>query len=53
MDAFRGLSRPGQAAYLFLEVVGEPVIGKEVLSRRTGEYQAWVEAFAGNHRPIG
>jgi len=28
------------------------VIGKEVLSRRTNEYQAWVEAFARNHAPI-
>lgn len=41
-----GLSRPGQVAYFFHDVVGEPVIGKEVLSRRTNEYQAWVEAFA-------
>src|SRR5208283_2140031 len=30
-----GLSRPGQVAYFFHDVVGEPVIGKEVLSRRT------------------
>jgi hypothetical protein len=44
-----GLSRPGQVAYFFQNVVGEPVIGKEVLSRRTNEYQAWVEAFARNH----
>jgi hypothetical protein len=47
-----GLSRPGQVAYFFQNVVGEPVIGKEVLSRRTNEYQAWVEAFALNHAPI-
>jgi len=47
-----GLSRPGQVAYFFRDVVGEPVIGKEVLSRRTNEYQAWVEAFARNHCPI-
>jgi len=47
-----GLSRPGQVAYFFHNVVGEPVIGKEVLSRRTNEYQAWVEAFARNHAPI-
>jgi len=47
-----GLSRPGQVAYFFQNVVGEPVIGKEVLSRRTNEYQAWVEAFARNHAPI-
>jgi len=44
-----GLSRPAQVAYFFHNVVGEPVIGKEVLSRRTNEYQAWVEAFARNH----
>jgi len=44
-----GLSRPGQVAYFFHNVVGEPVIGREVLSRRTNEYQAWVEAFARNH----
>ena len=44
-----GLSRPGQVVHFFQNVVGEPVIGKEVLSRRTNEYQAWVEAFARNH----
>jgi hypothetical protein len=44
-----GLSRPGQVVYFFQNVVGEPVIGKEVLSRRTNEYQGWVEAFARNH----
>jgi hypothetical protein len=47
-----GLSRPGQVAHFFHNVVGEPAIGKEVLSRRTNEYQAWVEAFAGNYAPI-
>jgi hypothetical protein len=47
-----GLSRPGQVGHFFQNVVGEPVIGKEVLSRRTNEYQAWVEAFARNHAPI-
>ena len=36
--------------YFFQQVVGEPVVGKEVLSRRTNEYQGWVEAFARNHR---
>jgi hypothetical protein len=35
-----GLSRRGQVSYLFQNVVGEPVIGREVLSRRTNEYQA-------------
>jgi len=47
-----GLSRPGQVVHFFQDVVGERVIGKEVLSRRTDEYQAWVEAFARNHAPI-
>ena len=47
-----GLSRPGQVVHFFQNVVGEPMIGKEVLSRRTNEYQAWVEAFARNHAPI-
>ena len=45
-----GLSRPGQVVHFFQRVVGEPVVGKEVLSRRTNEYQGWVEAFARNHR---
>ena len=44
-----GLSRPEQVVYFFQNVVGEAVIGKEVLSRRTNEYQGWVEAFARNH----
>jgi hypothetical protein len=47
-----GLSRPGQVVHFFQNVAGEPVIGKEVLSRRTNEYQAWVEAFSRNHAPI-
>ena len=47
-----GLSRPGQVVHFFQNVVGEPVLGKEVLSRRTNEYQAWVEAFARSHAPI-
>lgn len=44
-----GLSRPEQVAYFFRQVVGVPVIGKEVLSRRSADYQNWVEAFARNH----
>ena len=47
--ALSGLSRPGQVVHFFQKVLSEPVIGKEVLSRRTNEYQAWVEAFASNH----
>ena len=45
-----GLSRPEQVVYFFRNVVGVPAIGKEVLSQRTADYQAWVEAFARNHR---
>ena len=41
-----GLSRPGQVVHFFHDVVGEPVIDKAVLSRRTNEYQGWVEAYA-------
>jgi hypothetical protein len=43
------LSRPGQVVHFFQNVVGEPVISKEVLSGRTDEYKAWVEAYARNH----
>jgi hypothetical protein len=44
-----GLSRPEQVVYFFREVVGVAAVDKEVLSRRTNEYQNWVEAFACNH----
>jgi hypothetical protein len=47
-----GLSRPAQVVHFFQNVVDEAVTGKEELSRRTSEYQAWVEAFARNHAPI-
>jgi hypothetical protein len=36
--------------HFFRQVVGVPVVSKEVLSQRTADYQAWVEAFARNHR---
>jgi hypothetical protein len=45
-----GLSRPEQVVHFFRNVVGLAVVDKEVLSRRTADYQAWVEAFARNHR---
>jgi hypothetical protein len=44
-----GLSRPEQVVYFFRQVLGIPVVSKEVLSQRTADYQAWVEAFARNH----
>ncbi len=43
------LSRPGQVVYFFRQVVGVAADTKEVLSGRTGDYQAWVEVFARNH----
>jgi len=45
-----GLSRPEQVVYFFRQVVGVKAVDKEVLSRRTNDYQKWVEAFARNHR---
>src|SRR3989475_10846519 len=44
-----GLSRPEQVVYFFRQVVGVPVVEKEVLSQRTNHYQNWVDAFARNH----
>jgi hypothetical protein len=44
------LSRPEQVVYFFRQVLGIPVVSKEVLSRRTNDYRTWVEAFARNHR---
>jgi hypothetical protein len=45
-----GLSRPEQVVHFVREVLGIPVVGKEVLSQRTHDYQGWVEAYAGNHK---
>ena len=45
-----GLSRPEQVVHFFRQVVGVPVVSKEILSQRTADYQNWVEAFARNHR---
>src|SRR5215470_5202408 len=44
------LSRPEQVVYFFRQVLGVPVVSKEILSQRTADYQNWVEAFARNHR---
>lgn len=44
-----GLSRPAQVVYFFRQVLGLAAVDKEVLSRRTTDYQCWVEAFARNH----
>jgi hypothetical protein len=44
-----GLSRPEQVVYFVRQVLGLPVVSKEVLSQRTGDYRDWVEAYARNH----
>ena len=44
-----GLSRPEQVVWFFHEVLGIPVVSKEVLSQRTNDYRDWVEAYARNH----
>jgi hypothetical protein len=43
------LSRPEQVVHFFRQVVGVAAIEKEVLSRRTTDYQNWVAAYAHNH----
>jgi hypothetical protein len=43
-----GLSRPEQVVYFFRQVVGEPVVTKELLSKRTDDYRQWVEGYARN-----
>src|SRR3989442_8141922 len=44
-----GLSRPEQVVYFFRQVLSIPVVSKEILSQRTRDYHAWVEAYADNH----
>ena len=44
-----GLSRPEQVVYFLRDVLGLPVVSKEVLRQRTRDYQDWVEAYARNH----
>jgi hypothetical protein len=45
-----GLSRPEQVVYFFRQVLGIPVVSKEILSQRTNDYRDWVEAYARNHK---
>jgi hypothetical protein len=45
-----GLSRPEQVVHFVREVLGIPVVSKEVLGQRTNDYQGWVEAYARNHK---
>ena len=44
------LTRPEHIVHFFRDVHGIYPITKEVLRKRTKEYQEWVEAFARNHR---
>jgi hypothetical protein len=44
-----GLSRPERVVNFFHQVVGVPVVSREILGQRTADYQNWVEAFARNH----
>src|SRR5213078_1137358 len=45
-----GLSRPEQVVYFFRQVLGIPVVSKEILSQRTNDYRDWVEAYARNNK---
>src|ERR1017187_8943234 len=45
-----GLSRSERVVHFVRQVLGIPVVSKEVLSRRTDEYRNWVEAYARNHK---
>src|SRR6266436_7191861 len=44
------LTRPENIVHFFRNVHGVAAITKEVLRKRTTEYNQWVEAFARNHR---
>jgi hypothetical protein len=44
------LSRPELVVHFFRHVLGVAEVSKEVLSRRTNDYQGWVEAYARNHK---
>jgi hypothetical protein len=35
--------------YFVRQILGLPVVSKEVLRQRTRDYQNWVEAYARNH----
>src|SRR3984893_11551177 len=41
-----GLSRPERVVYFFREVLGIPVVSKEVLRQRTNDYRDWVGGYA-------
>lgn len=43
------LTRPEHIVHFFRDVHGVSPLTKDVLTKRTQEYQQWVEAFARNH----
>ena len=43
------LTRPEHIVYFFRDVHGVRAITKEVLRKRTDDYNRWVDAFARNH----
>ena len=43
------LSRPEHIVYFFRDVHGVGAITKDVLRKRTDDYNGWVESFAHNH----
>jgi hypothetical protein len=43
------LSRPEHIVYFFRDVLGIRCITREVLAKRTIDYQNWVESYARNH----
>jgi hypothetical protein len=45
-----GLSRPEQVVHFVRQVLGIPVVSKDVLRQRTDDYRNWVEAYARNHK---
>src|SRR5204863_4393120 len=44
------LARPGQVVHFFRDILGIRLITKEVLGKRTQEYNQWVAAFAGKQK---
>ena len=43
MCYLNGLSRPKRVVYFVRQILGMPVVSKEVLSQRTNDYRNWVE----------
>src|SRR5947199_3514740 len=45
------LSRPEQLVHFFRQVLGVPMVSKELLTQRTADYKNWVEALPRKHNP--